>query len=433
MKAIIEPGNIHGTINCPPSKSMTQRAYAAALLRHGRTIIKNAGSSEDERAALEIIQQLGARVISTVDVAHFGCVPHLVEIESNGVHPIADTILCGESGLSARLFAPIAALSKQAIKIDGTGSLLRRPMTGIEEVFAQLNVSLTGFNGYIPFTIKGPIVPTAIKMDAGDSSQLLSGLLFALSSCATEPVTIEVANLNSKPYIDLTIDVLKYFGRNITHNNYKEFYIDPATFTNLENVKINIEGDWSSAAYLLVAGAIAGEVTIKNLDAASKQADVAILTVLKDAGATVAIHGDGVTVRREALRAFEFDATQCPDLFPVLSILAACCEGESYIAGVHRLFYKESNRAESISEMLQNFDVPFSISDDTLCITGVKKLQGTVIDSFNDHRMAMAATIGALRAGGQVDILHAQVVNKSYPGFWGDLILCGGKCTFVEH
>jgi 3-phosphoshikimate 1-carboxyvinyltransferase len=129
---------------------------------------------------------------------------------------------------------------------------------------------------------------------------------------------------------------------------------------------------------------------------------------------------------------FEFDATDCPDLFPVLSVLAACCRGESYIRGVHRLFTKESNRAESIGEMLENFDVPYAIEDDTLAITGVKKLRGTVIDAHNDHRIAMAAAIGALRAGSRVDIVGAEAVNKSYPAFFNDLQLCGARCNFID-
>ncbi len=429
MKATIEPGNINGAIKATPSKSMTQRAYAAALLHKGKTIIYHAGSSEDENAALHIIQQLGAKLLDTdLPILESGAI---LSVTSNGVYPVSKTINCGESGLAARLFTPIAALSNEAITIEGTGSLLQRQMTGIEDALGQLTVSIQGFNGHLPLTVNGPIVPGNLQINAEDGSQLLSGLLFALSSCAIKPVTIKVSGLKSSPYIDMTLDVLKVFGRPVEHTDYKEFRINPATFSHNENIEITIEGDWSSAAAMLVAGAVAGQVTIQNLNINSKQADRAILDVLETAGAVVVIEGDSVSVKRSPLRSFDFDATHCPDLFPVLSILAACCNGDSTITGVHRLFNKESNRAESISEMLMSFDVPYSIEDDALCIRGVRKLQGTVIDSFHDHRIVMAAAIGALRAGSRVDILNAESVNKSYPGFFADLSLCGGNCKLA--
>ncbi len=422
MRATIEPGSMNGVITAPPSKSITQRAFAAALLHKGTTIITNAGTSDDEHAALDVIQQLGAKIIAqTADI---------IEISSNGIAPVTDTINCGESGLSARLFTPIVALSDKQVTIAGRGTLLSRPMYTFREILPALNVAFSGFNGYLPITVKGPLQPLPVKINAEDSSQFLSGLLLAYGSIAKAPVVIEAEGLKSKPYIDLTLEVMRHFGRPIPYHNYKKFDIDPSFFSCPERVEVNVEGDWSSAAYALVAGAIAGEVTVKNVNTDSLQADVAIIKVLGSAGVELVHSNDSVSVRKARLRAFEFDATDSPDLFPVLAILAACCDGESCINGVHRLFNKESNRAESISEMLENFGVPYSIEDDGLIITGVRKLQGTVIDSYHDHRIVMAAAIGALRASGPVDILHAEAVNKSYPGFFKDLISCGGRCNF---
>ena len=420
MKVVIEQGSISGNVTAPPSKSMTQRAYAAALLHKGTSIINNPGHSDDEESALQVIRQLGAKIVSQTDTR--------IEITSNGVSPVSDTINCGESGLSARLFTPIAAISRQPISIEGTGTLLSRPMDGFLQVLKELNVALIGFNGYIPFTIRGPLQAKSFTVNASEGSQFLSGLLFAVSSCAKERVTIEVAGLESKPYIDLTLAVLTHFGKPITHKDYREFYIDPALFIQQDTVEINIEADWSSAAYLLVAGAIAGSITVQHLNITSRQADKAILDVLSNAGAGLIIDNSSITVNRSYLRAFDFDATHCPDLFPVLAILAACCSGESSMLGVHRLFHKESNRVESITEMLQDFAVPWSVEDDKLFITGVPHLHGTVIDSYHDHRIVMAAAVGALRAKGPVEISFAESVNKSYPGFFKDLILCGGNC-----
>jgi len=426
MKATIEPGIISGNISAPPSKSMTQRVYAGALIHKGSTIIHSAGNSEDELAALDIIQQLGAKVIA--DSGGF------IEIESNGVIPVSDTINCGESGLAARLFIPIAALSNTPITITGTGSLLNRPMGLYAGLLPELNVTISNTGGHLPVHIKGPLNPVDIAIDGSDSSQFLSGILFAFCYAQAQPlITIKVHELKSKPYIDMTLDVLKKFGHSVSHNDYTEFYLHSASQEIDDKViDITIDGDWSSAAFFLVAGAIAGGVVVSGLTDNQLQADSALLAVLKEVGAEVSVTDNIVTVRKDRLFAFEFDATDCPDLFPILAILAACCKGESYIKGVHRLFSKESNRAESISEMLENFGVSFSLEDDSFVITGGRQLRGTVIDSYHDHRIAMAASIGALKANGPVDILGAEAVSKSYPEFFKTLAVCGGKCNFID-
>jgi 3-phosphoshikimate 1-carboxyvinyltransferase len=424
MIATIEPGTVSGTIAAPPSKSHTQRIYAAALLHQGTTYVHGAGHSDDELAAFSIIQQLGARIEQLPG--------GVVAVSSNGIQPISGEINCVESGLSTRLFAPIAALSSQPITIHGKGSLLKRPMHDFNEILPALGVALPGFNGFVPFTLQGPLVPRNITIDAGESSQFLSGLLFALASVAKETITVSVKALTSKPYIDLSLAVLAHFGRPVYHNRYREFIIDPALFTHQQTVEVAVEGDWSSAAYLLTAGAIAGNVKVQHLNLASTQADRAILKVLQLAGADILIDDTDITVKKSELQAFEFDATHCPDLFPVLAVLGACASGDSYVRGVHRLFHKESNRVESVTEMLESFGVHFSVEDDTLCINGETRLQGTVVDSYHDHRIVMAAAIGALRAGSRVDILHAEAVSKSYPEFFTDLAACGVKCMLAN-
>ncbi|MCF8451194.1 MAG: 3-phosphoshikimate 1-carboxyvinyltransferase [Taibaiella sp.] len=428
MKATIEPGYIKGVVAAPPSKSLTQRALAAALLQLGSTIINNAGYSADEQAALQIIQQLGAKV---TEVRQNNGLRQF-SVSSNGVHPITDKIDCGESGLSARLFTPIAALHSSPVTISGHGSLAGRKLEGVKEMLTALGVTLTGFQGHIPFTVCGPIQATSLKINATGSSQLLSGLLFSLSACATTPLSIRVTGLESKPYIDLTMDVLAQFGKPIAHRIYREFFIDPASYSHKDIRQITIEADWSSASFLLVAGAIAGEVTVEGLNVASLQADRAILDVLQQAGAVVTVGDTGILVRKSRMRAFDFDATNCPDLFPILATLAANCNGDSRIRGVHRLFNKESNRVESVTEMLWSFGVHFSVEDDTLCIEGAERFNGTIIDSYNDHRIAMAAAVCALRAKSRVDIEGADAVKKSYPGFFDDLVSCGAKCTFFD-
>jgi 3-phosphoshikimate 1-carboxyvinyltransferase len=319
------------------------------------------------------------------------------------------------------------------MRINGKETLLHRPMEGVTEGLHALGVTLPDFKGFIPFTVKGPILPQSIAINATHGSQFLSGLLFALAETAIQPITISVKNLKSKPYIDLTLAVLAHFGNPITHHNYSTFFIDPSLFSYTHDISIDIEGDWSGAANLLVAGTIAGQVTVNNLSVQSTQADKAILEVLRMAGANLKVEDNAITVIQSKLTAFDFDATHCPDLFPILAILAALCDGESNIAGVHRLFNKESNRVESIAEMLWDFDVQFSVENDILSITGGRYLQGTIIDSFKDHRIIMAAAVGALRANGPVEITYSESVNKSYPAFFKDLRECGVQTAFTYN
>jgi len=424
MQVTIEPGIVSGTIKAPQSKSMMQRVCAAALLHKGKTIIHNPGHSDDDTTALRIIQQLGATIVSQTD--------DRIEIESKGIVPSNNSIDCGESGLSARLFIPVACMHPGQVEINGKGSLLKRTMETFGTLLPALGVQLADFNGYIPFKVKGPIQVKDITISGAISSQFLSGLLFVFAYNAKEPVTIHVPDLKSKPYIDLTIDVLRQFGKPIQHDNYERFYINPALFKEPGTVEVTIEGDWSNASYWLVAALTTGNVLIEGMNINSLQADKKLLDLLKTSEAQIQETENSLQVSKSIIQGFEFDATDCPDLFPALSILAAKCNGESYITGIHRLWHKESNRIESITEMLHQFDILYSIEDDALCIRGRSKFDYATIDSYNDHRIVMAAAIGALHAKGPVTIMNAEAVNKSYPDFFKTLISLGIQCTITE-
>ena len=421
MQLTIEPGKISGIVKAPPSKSHTQRAYAAALLHKGTSTITGVGVSKDELAALDIIRCLGAIVASETLADN----TKTAIVFGGGVQPQINTINCGESGLATRLFLPIAALSHSTTTFTGTGSLLKRPMNSVVSVLKQLGAEVSGTNGCLPITINGPILPASFGFDAANSSQLLTGLLFALTAVATQKIEISVSGLVSRPYIDLTLQVLAQCGKPVQCSNYQSFTIDPALFVPAKDLELLIEGDWSAAAFLLVAGAIAGRVTVANLNPASVQADRAILDVLTTAGAMVTVDNDQVTVSAQSLREFDFDATDCPDLFPILAVLAGCCEGECSIAGLHRLFDKESNRVESIGELLIRLDVPFMMADDVLYITGVRRFSACDINGYNDHRIVMAAAVAALRANGPVTISGTEASQKSYPSFFDDMEMLG--------
>ncbi len=422
MIAVIHPSVIKGMIPAPASKSMMQRACALALLHTGETVISNPGASQDDLAAISIIQQLGATVSSKNGQ---------LNIHSTGMINPSGKVDCGESGLSFRMFSAIAALSREEVVINGMGSLMERPMHFLKEVFPLLGVQCSLNNGYLPAIIHGPMVPTDIRIDGSQSSQYLTGLLFAMAKAAKKQVTITVDNLVSKPYINMSLSMLSLFGYEVHHEDHRIFTINPAT-QRKETIEVNIEGDWSNAAFLLVAGLLAGPLTITGLDPHSAQADKAILNVLKSCRATIENKHSGYTVVcPQPLKPFQFDATDSPDLFPPLVALAAHCTGVSVIKGISRLAGKESDRAQTLKKVFEGMGISIHLKGDDMHITG-GMIQAAKVDSHHDHRIAMAAAIAALSAKGPVEIDHAEAVNKSYPSFYSDLQMLGASVSLFN-
>lgn len=415
MEVTVSPSHIKGTITAPASKSAMQRACAAALLRKGQTLLINPGISADDKAALQIIQQLGAYIEYRNDD---------IFITSDGVKPVADEINCGESGLSLRMFTSIAALSPNKIKITGHGSLAKRPLHFFDEVLPQLGVQCKSNNGFLPLEIRGPLQPRTISIDGSLSSQFLTGLLFAYSIACAKNVSIKVHHLASKPYVDLTLHTLRAFWMCIPENKkYQSFLFHPYStkISTIKSIVYVIESDWSNAAFLLVAGAVAGSITIHGLDLNSVQGDKRILEVLEMTKAFIHVLPGEIKVSQSDLIAFDFDATDCPDLFPPLVALACYCKGVSTIRGVHRLTHKESNRAVTLQSEFAKMGVNITIAEDAMHVAGEEKIKGARVSSNNDHRIAMALAIAALNAGGETVIENAEAVNKSYPAFWDDL------------
>ncbi len=417
MKVVIKPSVIHGTLMAPTSKSSMQRACAAALLHPGQTTIYNPGKSNDDLAAMDIIQKLGAIVLEHNN--------EKLVVHAKGIQLVAGEINCGESGLSIRMFTPIAALSDQPLLINGTGSLLKRPMDFFDAILPLLDIEVASNMGMLPIQIKGPLQPKDITIDGSLSSQFLTGLLFAFAKAATVPVTITVSNLKSKPYIDLTLQVMKNFGYTVENNNYKSFTINPKP-VNPKPINYNVEGDWSGGAFILVAGAIAGKIIVRGLDVFSTQADKAILQALKDCGCNISIEEKQISISPApgvGGKPFHFNATDCPDLFPPLVALAAYCNGTSVIEGVSRLAHKESNRGVTLQEEFAKMGVVINLQDDLMMIKGGTGLKGATVHSHHDHRIAMACAVAALKATGETVIEAAEAVNKSYPDFYKHLEL----------
>ncbi len=409
-----------------------QRACAAALLKKGQTQIINPGNSNDDLAAIEIIKAMGAIVIAQPE-------KNALRISGNGTpfDAMNDSqkarIHCSESGLSIRMFTPIAALAEMPVIITGEGSLAVRPMNFFEEVLPQLDVEVKSNEGKVPLQVCGPLKPKNITVDGSLSSQFLTGLLMAYAAAGATDVTITVNDLKSKPYIDLTLQVMAAFGLKVPYNSAFErfeFGNDSAAKTSPADEFV-VEGDWSGAAFLLVAGAVSHQIEVKGIFNTSRQADKKIIDAILDAGAHVTVEPESVVVKKDKLEAFHFDATNCPDLFPPLVALAANCNGVTAIKGLRRLKHKESDRGVTLKEEFAKFGIRIDLNDDTMLVhsDGNIRVNNFTLNSHHDHRIAMACAVAAINADFGVTIRNADAINKSYPDFWKHLQEAGINIT----
>jgi len=441
MRAIVHPSKLSGSQIAPASKSSMQRACAAALIHIGKTIIHNPGHSNDDLAALDVIQKLGALVEIEKPRNTKGNLGNII-VNSNGVKPIGSSMNCGESGLGIRMFTPIAALSSELINIEGEGSLVKRPMHFFDEILPLVGVKVKSQKGFLPIAIQGPLVPANITIDGSLSSQFLTGMLMAYAAAEKQDVEIKVIDLKSKPYIDLTLAVLNAFGWKVEHTNYESFrFLAHAPLKSV--IEYTVEGDWSGAAFLLVAGAIAGPIKVKGLQLNSTQADKKIMEALLSAKANMMQEEDEILIGPLAdvssnnsnknsnysngLIAFEFDATDCPDLFPPLVALASVCAGVTKIKGVSRLAHKESDRGLTLQTEFAKMGVQIDLVGDEMLIHGGALIQSATVFSQHDHRIAMACGVAALVANGPIEITEAEAINKSYTDFFIHLQALGAK------
>ena len=411
MQTIIFPTNqVKASFSIPASKSHSQRVLACSLINKEKTIIFGLGNSDDEQGLFQLISEMGAK-IERIDG----------KIIIEGVELNNQTELnlnFGESGLAARMMTPILANANGPINLNGQGSLLNRPMNQFDEVFKRLGVDFASHSGRLPYRIHGPLKPQNIQIDGALSSQYITGLILGyVASPLLRTEIIEVLNPTSIPYIELTLEVLRNFGVELEFKDNKIQFAGPYKFKETE---ISIEGDWSSASFFMVAGAILGDINIRGLNLNSKQADRKVLEALKDFGADLLLE-NGVRIIKNQSKAFDFDATHCPDLFPPLAVLASFANGESRIKGVSRLIYKESNRAVTIQSELTKMGAKISIVGDEMLIQGIENVNSAEINPHGDHRIAMSCAIMALKADKPTTIQDSEVVNKSFPDFYNFL------------
>lgn len=406
MEQLIRNGRLSGTIHIPASKSDSQRAILCAALSEGTSRLRGIGWSDDEKAMLNAVKALGAAVRFLSET----------EAEITGVQALSGPVelSAGESGLGLRLLTCVSAAFYQPVTLNGTGSLLNRPMHFFDEVLPQFGCKAATTDGFLPVRVKGPMAGAQVEVDGSMSSQFISGLLMALPKSG-KAGSLTVRDMKSGPYIQMTLKTLRKFGIEVEHQ--ENVFSIPGN-QSYQATDYAIEGDWSSASYWLVASAVGHTVSVSGLAMGSLQADKAMLHALMSAGCKVQIEEQEIRVDGSNLSPFEFDATDCPDLFPALVVLGAKCTGISTIKGAERLTHKESDRGVVLQSEFGKMGVNIVLDGDVMRIHGTGNLHGALVSSHHDHRIAMSLAIAGTVAGGETRVQDAEAVAKSYPDFW---------------
>jgi len=419
MRAMIEKSRVTGRIPAPASKSYTIRALICAGMAGGASCISGALESDDTKAAVGILKNLGAGLRQEKD----GLV-----VSGGNLAPAKVELDCGDSAASLRFFSAVCAtLPGKSVLVSSPG-LARRPVKSLLEIINKMGaVCLVEENRVI---INGGCLHGGLYNLEGDiSSQFISALLLAAPRICHGAAFVLDSPPRSRPYIDMTLETLGRFGISVNRApDYTCFSIAPQSF---QPANISIEGDWSSASYLLALGAVTGEVSVEGLNLLSLQADKAILMMLNKMGAAILPDAGSVTTRVSRLNAIDADMSQCIDLLPTMACCLAVAEGKGCLRGISRARLKESNRVEALRRGLESMGIKTEEDEDSLTIWGGSP-EGAVIDSYNDHRIAMAFAVAGLCAGNTV-IERAECVSKTYPRFWHDLIRLGGKVRLQDE
>lgn len=408
MTQTLSPGERTGSVQIPASKSQAHRLLICAALSKTESVLRLNGFNEDIEATMQCLHALGAR---------FQHVPEGLHITPVRVCPTEAVLDVGESGSTLRFLLPLLGALGVSAELRLHGRLPQRPLSPLKEVLEENGMQLRLVQSTL--YVSGRLCPGTYVLPGNVSSQFISGLLFALPLLAQDSTLRVTGTLQSAQYVTMTAQALQSAGirlsclEQVWHIPGKQHYAAPAVQT--------VEGDWSSAAFFLCMGALSHEgIRVSGLSLASEQADRAILDLLSRFGAAVTCSKTGVTVRRDKLRAITVDAGPIPDLIPVVSVLAAFCEGETVITNAARLRLKESDRLKTTAGLLRALGGLVQEEDAGLRITGQPRLRGGCIDPCGDHRIAMSAAAAACGCLAPVTVLQAGCVAKSYPAFWED-------------
>ena len=425
MKIKIRPGKLNGTIEIPPSKSYSHRAViAAALAENGKkSKIDNLKFSVDITTTTDIMENWGA------EIERF---ESALEIIGNGgkVAPRDKYVQCNESGSTIRFLIPVGITSENELIFDGKGKLVDRPLDSYYRIFDKQGLKYETTGGKLPLTVNGKLKPGNYEIDGNISSQFITGLLYALPLLEGDSKLIINKNLESKGYVDLTLEILKLAGIEIVNNDYKSF--DIRGNQTYKPFDYTVEGDYSQVAFWIVAGIISAnrdnEVKCLHVNKNSLQGDREIIEIVTRMGAKLEIFDDYVIVKPSKTKGTVIDISQCPDIGPVLTVLAALSEGETRIINGKRLRIKESDRITSIKTELNKLGGNVSEEGDSLIIQGVEEFRGGVtVNAWNDHRIAMSLAVASTRCEEEIILEEAESVRKSYPHFWDDFVKMGGE------
>lgn len=416
-KAIINPSELCGEVKIPPSKSLQHRAIIAAAFSSGESYINNVEFSKDIEATCRILNNLGV----TIDKKDHG-----VKVKSKGNFKVINkTLNCGESGSTLRFTIPMGCINGEEVIFEGEGKLKERPLEPYYSIFRQQGIFYENHQGNLPLRIHGKLKPDVFNIPGDISSQFITGLLYTLPVLKGDSVINIEGNLQSKSYVDLTLQMLKKFSINIENKNYEKFYISGNQ--KYKNCNYRVEGDFSQAAFWIGAGVINGNIKIKDLNLSTMQGDKSIIDIVKKMGGDISIEKETISVKKSNLKGIEIDASQIPDLVPILAVIASLSQGTTRIVKAGRLRIKESDRLKAITEGINKLGGEVYEGEDYLIIEGKSMLEGGEVDSFNDHRIAMALAIASLKCKFPVIINNSEAVNKSYPQFYEHFKKLGGK------
>jgi 3-phosphoshikimate 1-carboxyvinyltransferase len=409
MQLQIKRSQVSGTIQAPSSKSYTIRALMCAALAQGRSELVYPLISDDTVAAGNVLEHVGVKLQKKEG--------HWI-IEGDRFQAPDVDLYCGDSAATLRFMCALCSLVTGRCRLTAGSSLSKRPVGIVVDALRGWGVDIQCEGNFAPVHIQGSSLKGGVTEIRGDiSSQFISALLLVASQGEKGGIIKLTTSLDSASYIIMTLECLRKFGINVEHSNdMKEFKAVPQNFIPARYV---IEGDWSSASYLLGLGALIGEVKVKNLNPDSLQGDRVIVDMLRQMGARVSVAEDYIIAAQSDLKGIKADLNECIDLLPTVAVLAAMAEGTSEFTGVRRARFKESNRISAVRQGLERAGIHVEEEEDRLVITG-GKLRNAVIDSHNDHRIAMAFSMMGAAAGG-VRIENAECVSKTYPAYWDAL------------
>ncbi len=419
MDVIITPNKLSGSVVIPPSKSLSHRAIIAASLAKGKSKISNVMYSNDIKATINAMRACGAKIEEYKD--------YLI-IEGSDVIRKESIIDANESGSTIRFMIPIALVSNEEITFVGKNHLVKRPLDTFLEIFDKQGIKYERGEDYLPLKVNGGLKSGEFTVRGDISSQFITGLLYALPLLDGDSVIHISTEMESKGYIDLTIDILKMFGIEIENRNYQEYYIKgnqkykPCDYT--------IEGDYSQSAFFLVANALGADIKLLAMEEKSHQGDKKIINDMNDFGFSTKFINNELVIDKKNPHSAIIDFSQSPDLGPALTVLASLVPGKSEFINAGRLRIKECDRITCMKEEINKLGGNVEELPDGMIINGVNKLQGGVVDSHNDHRVAMSLAMATLKMDGELKILNASSVSKSFPNFWEVFENLGGKVRY---